>query len=126
MTLRDLANSLKKMGFEVDLRLDLDKSISTKRLSDFARAAATADIALFYYAGHGVQYHGQNYFLPVDNLHRDNADIEFESVDMGSAVRAANKAPKIKILIVDACRNSVDIRKDESRDPGLDWATPTA
>jgi Caspase domain len=105
---KDLSDSLKKMGFQVDLRLDVDKSHFDQALADFARAAAKADIALFYYAGHGVQFHGQNYFLPVDNLHRDNADIEFESVDMASAVRAANKAPKIKILIVDACRNSVD------------------
>jgi uncharacterized caspase-like protein len=112
---RDLADSLKKMGFEVDLRLDLDKSHFDQALADFARSAAKADAVLFYYAGHGVQYHGQNYFLPVDNLHRDNADIEFESVDMASAVRAANKAPKIKILIVDACRNSVESGKTKSR-----------
>jgi hypothetical protein len=112
---RDLADSLKKMGFEVDLKLDLDKSHFDQALGDFARSAAKADVALFYYAGHGVQYHGQNYFLPVDNQHRDNADIEFESIDMGSAVRAANRAPRIKILIVDACRNSVDSGKPKSR-----------
>ena len=112
---KDLAELLKKMGFEVDLRLDLDKSHFDQALADFARSAAKSDVALFYYAGHGVQYHGQNYFLPVDNLHRDNEDIEFESVDMASAVRAAKKAPKIKILIVDACRNSVESGKTKSR-----------
>jgi uncharacterized caspase-like protein len=103
------------MGFEVALRLDLGKSDFEHALSDFARAAATADIALFYFAGHGVQYHSQNYFLPIDNLHRDNADIEFESIEMGLAVKAANKAPKIKIIIVDACRNSVDMPKAKAR-----------
>ncbi|MGO4870261.1 MAG: caspase family protein [Roseiarcus sp.] len=112
----DIAASLKKVGFDVVLKTELDKAQFDKTLADFARAASNADVALFYYAGHGVQYRGQNYFLPVDATPRDNKDIEFLTVAMSSVVKAANEAHKTKIIILDACRNGVPDRgKSNSR-----------
>ncbi len=112
----DMANALRKVGFNVILKTNLDKPQFDKTLAEFARAASDADVALFYFAGHGVQYRGQNYFIPVDATPRDNKDIEFLTVAMSSVVKAANEARKTKIIILDACRNSVaDPGKSKAR-----------
>ena len=107
---KDMAESLKKIGFDVVLKTDLTQADFSSTLAEFDRAASNSDIALFYFAGHGVQYKGQNYFLPVDIVPKDNASIKFESVAMSSIVDATNEARKVKIIILDACRNSVPDR----------------
>jgi hypothetical protein len=104
---RDVAASLEKLGFRVILQTDLGLNAFKEALSEFAREAEQSDMALVYYAGHGVQFKGENYFLPVDNVPRDNKDIKFRSVAMSEVVDAASYSQKIKIIVLDACRNSV-------------------
>jgi hypothetical protein len=62
----DMAAALMEAGFEVTYRKDLEKRKMDTTLAQFTRTAREADVALFYYAGHGMQFSGQNYLMPVD------------------------------------------------------------
>ena len=63
---RDVADALKALGFAVTLGVDLDQARMQRAIDDFARGAATADVSLFYYGGHGLQVAAHNYLIPVD------------------------------------------------------------
>lgn len=102
--------ALSSIGFNVVLKQDVTEQEFLNALRDFAREASKADIALFYFAGHGVQFQGQNYFLPVDTHLTDTNDIYFNSVAMDPVLAATSKARKTKILVLDACRNTVSER----------------
>ena len=102
----DIAQALEGIGFEVILRTDVGKGDFDRSLAEFARKASGADTALFYYAGHGLQYQRQNFFLPVDIEVQDAADVEFQAVGMDRVLEAINKAEGVKIVILDACRDN--------------------
>ncbi len=104
--LHDIAQALQGIGFEVILRTDVGKGDFDRSLAEFARKASGADTALFYYAGHGLQYQRQNFFLPVDIEVQDAADVEFQAVGMDRVLEAINKAEGVKIVILDACRDN--------------------
>jgi hypothetical protein len=63
---QDIAAKLAELGFSVIVRLNATKPVLSEALIKFARASKGADLALFYFAGHGKQYRGRNYLLPVD------------------------------------------------------------
>ncbi len=63
---RSVANSLREIGFAVSEGIDLDRATMQKMTRDFLREAARAQVAVVYYAGHGVQIDGRNYLVPVD------------------------------------------------------------
>ncbi len=65
-------------------------------LKEFARDATKSDVALFYFAGHGVQYADENYFLPVDTKLTDINDIEFDTIPMDLVVKAAARRTRLK------------------------------
>ncbi|MGH6801536.1 MAG: caspase family protein, partial [Methylocella sp.] len=102
----DIAKALQSIGFTVLLKTDIGKGEFDRSLAQFAREAAGADTALFYYAGHGLQYQRQNYFLPVDIEVQDSADVEFQAVAMDRILEAINHAAGVKIVILDACRDN--------------------
>jgi formylglycine-generating enzyme required for sulfatase activity len=102
-----MATSLKALGFEqVTVRLDLgyDQFISTLR--DFAREADKADWALVYYSGHGIEVGGVNYMIPVDAHLKTDRDVELEAVDINKVLTAVERASKLRIVILDACRDN--------------------
>jgi Caspase domain len=114
----DIANALKTLDIDVDLRLDLKRDDFLRALADLARRAERADVVLFYFAGHGVQYQGRNYLLPIDSVPRDNKDIQFQTTKMEDVLAALDSAPpsSVKIVILDACRNTVrDPNKPKGR-----------
>ena len=63
---RSIAKSLRDIGFSVSEGIDLDRAAMQKTIRDFLREAARAQVAVVYYAGHGVQIDGRNYLVPVD------------------------------------------------------------
>jgi len=104
---RALAQELTDEGFQsVTLKLDLKREDLVVALSDFARLADNADWAVVYYSGHGIEYKGTNYLIPVDARLRVDRDIDLESVDMGKVLSAAESARRLRLLILDACRNN--------------------
>ncbi|MCI4678292.1 caspase family protein [Rhodoblastus acidophilus] len=102
----DMARALRKVGFEVILRTDLTKDGFDKALAEFARKAAGASAALFYYAGHGVAYQQQNYILPVDIEVRDQVDLQFRAIEMPHVMEAFDRVPGVKIVMLDTCRDN--------------------
>lgn len=104
---KDVAETLQNdLGFEVISLVNARKDQLDGALADFSRKAAGADVALFYYAGHGVQNEGKNYLLPTDIAVKDVADVEFKALDMDRVRLALSKSAGVNILILDACRNN--------------------
>src|SRR5579863_8864127 len=71
----DVAGALKRVGFDIIVETDLDQAGMQNAAIRFARAARTADVALFYYSGHALQYAGVNYLVPIDAELHDEADL---------------------------------------------------
>jgi hypothetical protein len=102
----DMALALKKVGFEVIAVKNVDKRALERAMADFGRLAQEADAALVYYAGHGIQYQGLNYLMPVDAQLEDKYSINYELTRIDDVLFALSNARGVKILILDACRNN--------------------
>jgi len=102
-----VASVLKRIGFEdVTLIEDLNKDTMVQALRDFAARAEKADWALVYYAGHGMEVGGINYLIPVDARLATDRDIGFEAVPLDQILNAAERASKLRLVILDACRDN--------------------
>ncbi|HEY6259624.1 MAG TPA: caspase family protein [Xanthobacteraceae bacterium] len=102
----DLAEVLRVLGFEVLQTIDADKRGFDLALQQFARLATDADAALFFYAGHAMQYQGKNYLMPVDAELQDEIGLAYQMVKLEDVQFAMNRAKGVKIMILDACRNN--------------------
>ena len=101
----DVASSLKRSGFEVLQGIDLRQADMQDLTIRFARAASRADVAMFYYSGHAMQYNGVNYLMPVDAVLTDEADLKrFVRVD--DIVNDLQQAKNLRILVLDSCRDN--------------------
>jgi hypothetical protein len=102
----DVAATLRTLGFEVILTLDASKRDFDLAMTGFARAAINADAALFYYAGHALQYQGQNYLMPTDAELEDEISVRYQTVSLDDVRAGLDHAAGVKIMILDACRNN--------------------
>lgn len=100
-----VAESLRAAGFAVDLVRDAGKETMEGALRRFAAAVDGAELALFYFAGHGVQIGGDNHLLPVDARLAHARDVDFELVGLPLVLRAMQGA-RARVLILDACRDN--------------------
>lgn len=112
-----LAKTLEEIGFDVEIRMDATKAEALAALDDFAFKAETADIALIYFAGHGVSVQGTTFLLPVDAAVRKSRDIVTASITMDQMLAAVDGARKMSILILDSCRNNPLPEVIDLRDP---------
>jgi len=101
----DVAAALKRTGFETIVGLDLDKAKMEDAAINFARAARTADVAVFYYAGHAIQYAGVNYLAPIDAKLTDEADLR-RMIRVDEIVADLQQAKTLRILVLDSCREN--------------------
>lgn len=102
----DIAQSLTSLGFDVIKLLDGSKSQIDATLEQFARLASNADAALFFYAGHALQYQGRNYLMPIDAQLEDEISIRYALTALDDVRAALDRASGVKIMILDACRNN--------------------
>jgi hypothetical protein len=101
----DVAAALRRTGFQTIVGKDLDQIGMQNAAIQFARAARTADVAIFYYSGHAMQYGGVNYLFPVDAQLSDEADlVRMSRVD--DIVANLKQAKNLRIVVLDACRNN--------------------
>jgi hypothetical protein len=119
-----MADTLGGLGFTLiggRAQLDLDKSALDKAIQDFGRQIQGADVALFYYAGHGVQVSGSNYLVPVNANPTREADVDFQMVDINLVLRQMQgSGTRLNLVILDACRNNpFGARGLRSSDGGL-------
>ncbi len=101
-----VAKSLRDIGFTVSEGVDLDRAAMQKMTSDFLRGAVRAQVALVYYAGHGVQIDGRNYLVPVDVQLKPGGKITDGMIDMDTILAGLDDPVRTNILIFDACRNN--------------------
>ncbi|WGD49443.1 caspase family protein [Bradyrhizobium sp. CB1650] len=102
-----IAMTLKGAGFDVvDSRLNLAATDMRRALRDFADQARDADIALVYYAGHGIEIDGTNYLIPTDAKLERDTDIYDEAFSLDRVLLAIEPARQLRVVIVDACRNN--------------------
>ncbi len=102
-----VAASLRAIGFEtVMVGSDLSREQLVGRLREFAREAEKADWAMVYYAGHGIEVGGVNYLIPVDARLEADRDTSFEAVSLEQVLTAVESARKIKLVVLDACRDN--------------------
>lgn len=101
-----LSAVLERLGFQVLTGLDLDLRGMRSIARDFSRELAGADIALFFYAGHGVQVNGKNYLLPVDAKLEEEADLDFAALEAEFIMRQMDRSANTKLVMLDACRNN--------------------
>jgi uncharacterized caspase-like protein len=102
-----VAASLRNIGFEkVTLTNDATREKLIDTLRTFANEAENSDWAMVYYAGHGMEVGGVNYLVPVDAKLAVDRDIEYEAVPLSQVLRAISSAKKIKLVMLDACRDN--------------------
>jgi uncharacterized caspase-like protein len=94
-------------GFD-DVRIANDLGVNDlrKELRAFSERAAGADIAVVFYAGHGIEVGGHNYLIPVDAILARDLDVEDETVDLDRVLQLLDPAKRLKLVILDACRNN--------------------
>src|SRR5664279_1651138 len=117
-----MADTLSSLGFNLiggRAQLDLDKTALDNAVQNFGRQIQGADVALFYYAGHGVQVTGSNYLVPVSANPTREADVDFQMVDVNLVLRQMQSPSKrLNLVILDACRNNPFGGRGLRRDTG--------
>lgn len=99
--------SFEDAGFDsVTTVHDVGRQDMVKALRDFEDLATGADVAIVYYSGHGMEMNGQNFLLPTDVQLKTDKDIEDEAIGLDRVQRSLEGATKLKLVILDACRNN--------------------
>ncbi|TPN85034.1 peptidase c14 caspase catalytic subunit p20 [Mesorhizobium sp. CU2] len=101
-----MADRLKDLGFEVVSGFDLTKQQTQTTVAQFAKQVRGAEVALFFYAGHGLQVSGKNYLLPVDAALEDETSLDFEAVSVDFILRQMSRETSIRLVFLDACRDN--------------------
>ena len=101
----DVAAALGRLGFEVQTVRDADRAGMNAALRGFTRRSVGADVALVFYAGHGLEMDGVNYLVPVDARLERDTDVRFEAVALDD-VLASVEGAALRVVILDACRNN--------------------
>jgi hypothetical protein len=117
---RDMADTLKNLGFHVILKTNASKREMGKAIDDFGKQMKGKDVGLFYYAGHGLQVNGVNYLIPVGTKINEETDVEYEAIDAGRVLATMHNAKsRVNIVILDACRDNPYARSFRTATRGL-------
>jgi Caspase domain/Domain of unknown function (DUF4189) len=107
-----VANLFRMAGFDaVDLRQDLDATDLRRALREFALRARDADIAVVFYAGHGIEVNGTNYLVPINAELAQDIDVEDETISLDRVLATTEAARRLRLVILDACRDNPFVPK---------------
>jgi uncharacterized caspase-like protein len=102
-----IAALLRNVGFDVIEGVDLDRDGVKTHLGEFAVKTQGADLALFFYAGHGIAVNGKNYLIPVDADLNSEFDVKFgAAIDIDVTLDQTMADAKVKLVFLDACRDN--------------------
>jgi flagellar motor protein MotB len=102
-----IAEVLKAARFDVvDVRHDLGLTDLRRALEAFSAVARQADIALVYFAGHGIEIDGNNFLIPIDARLATSSDVERETIALDRVLRSIEPAKQLHLVILDACRDN--------------------
>jgi hypothetical protein len=123
---RLVADTLRGLGFALvgnGPQINLDKAGLDRAVQSFGAQLQSADVGLFYYAGHGIQLRGANYLVPVDANVTREADAEFQMLNVNRVLEQVDPADgpggRLNVVILDACRNNPFGSRLRSADRGL-------
>ncbi len=102
----DVAATLKSLGFKVTLKVNLGLAAMQRAIDEFALESANADVSLFYYAGHGLQFAGRNYLVPVGAELRKVDDLATRMVALDAVLAELGQGKGVHLVFLDACRNN--------------------
>jgi hypothetical protein len=104
---RDLGEALKDLGFTVILRENASRKDMIEGIREFGQAIDGASVALFFYAGHAMQFKDRNYLIPIDAAMGSEEDVTFFSVEIGQVFDRMDRArTRFNFIILDACRDN--------------------
>jgi uncharacterized caspase-like protein len=102
-----IGGMLKKAGFDtVDVRQDLNAPEMRKALREFGARTRDADVAIVYYAGHGLEVDGTNYLIPIDAALETDTDVYDEALPIDRVLVSIESAKQLRLVILDACRDN--------------------
>ncbi|HSM39727.1 MAG TPA: caspase domain-containing protein, partial [Afifellaceae bacterium] len=102
----DIAARLRSLEFDVVEGIDLDMNSMRRSVREFVRKTEGADLAVFFYAGHGLQVNGSNYLVPVDANLSSITDLQFETLPVDFVLGPMEVNAKTSIVFLDACRDN--------------------
>jgi uncharacterized caspase-like protein len=102
----DMTAKLESLGFQVVSDQDLDLAGMRRTVRNFLEKIDGADMALFFYAGHGLQVNGNNYLVPVDAQLSGYNDLDFEALPTDLILSAMERSTKVNLVFLDACRDN--------------------
>ena len=114
-----VAAALRRLGFEVIEGRDLDEDTFYDKITAFDDAARSANMALFFYAGHGLQVNGRNYLAPVDLRLETRQDLKRGAIELADILEVMRS--ETNLVILDACRNN-PLARELARSLGLSRA----
>ncbi len=98
-------------GFEVvETRNDLGNVEMRRAIRDFSEKTRNADMAVVYYAGHGIEVDGANFLVPTDARLERDIDVEDEAIALDRILKMLEPAKKLRLVILDACRDNPFVR----------------
>jgi len=104
---KSMAGVLRNAGFDVVEGINLTRDKMTERLLEFGKKTQGADVAVFFYAGHGIAVDGINYLLPVDAEIKSEMDVKLgNAINVDLALDQTMNAAKVKLVFLDACRDN--------------------
>jgi branched-chain amino acid transport system substrate-binding protein len=104
---RAVAQTLRTLGFQtVELVINQPSSSLRTAVQRFSREAQNAEVALVFYAGHGIEFGGNNYLIPIDAQIKTDVDVEFETLSLDLVMRSIEGAGRLRVIILDACRDN--------------------
>lgn len=101
----DLSASLKRLNFDVQMVVNAGYDEMRRALIDFSQKAGGVEIALIFFAGHGIQIDGENWLIPVDAQLASEVNVGNETIGLQSLIRAVSNTTKLGLVVLDACRN---------------------
>lgn len=102
----DIGRALERLDFKVIQVKNATAQEMRKAVVEFGRSAEISDIAVVFYAGHGMEVGGENWLIPISAELRSDTDIESEAISLRSVSLQVSKARKLGLVILDACRNN--------------------
>ena len=118
---KSIAESMTILGFDVELLLDANQQKMEQAIDRFGRKLLNdKHVALFYYAGHGIQINGENYLIPLAAIIKRQIDVRYKAVNIGQILGTMGEASEnLNIVILDACRDNPLPRSFRSSSQGL-------
>jgi Caspase domain len=114
----DVAAAFERLGFSVSLIRNGSFDTMRRGLLDFAQRTQGADIAILYFAGHGMEIRDENWLIPTDAELRLDVSAGQEAISLGSVMPIVSKARKLGLVILDACRENPFSRQMQASQPG--------